>query len=315
MLGDAVFGAVRERIRLKVLETVHGGDLRLEGYGEPAGDPGLFGPDSVVWDVCANPAGMLTGGFSALMLQSLHPLAMAGVAEHSDYRSDPLGRLSRTARYVTVTAFGPTADAEAQIAKVRRVHTFVHGVAPDGTPYSAEDPALLTWVHVAEIRCFLAGYLTFGDRRLSAVERDRYVAETALLARRLGALEIPETVAQLDAYLARMRPLLRPTPAAVEAVGFLRDFGRDPVERAATRILMNGGISLLPDWARAQLGIRRPAAVRYLVDRPAVRLLGAVLVWACGPSEVAALARVRAGRRTDAKALDTRVRDATSSSA
>ncbi|WP_051452032.1 oxygenase MpaB family protein [Actinospica robiniae] len=310
-----MFDKVRERIRLKVLETVHGGDLRLEGYSEPAGDPGLFGPDSVVWDVHAHPAGMLTGGFSALMLQSLHPLAMAGVAEHSDYKADPLGRLNRTARYVTVTAFGSTADAEAQIAKVRRVHTFIHGVAPDGTPYSAEDPTLLTWVHVAEIRCFLAGYLAFGDRRLSPAERDRYVAETALLARRLGALEVPTSMAELDAYLARMRPQLRPTPAAVEAVGFLRGFGRDPAERAATRILMNGGISVLPGWARAQLGIRRPAPVRHLIDRPAVRLLSAVLVWACGPSEVAAAARARAARPADAKALDTRVGGATSSSA
>lgn len=290
-----MFGKVRERIRLKVLETVHGGDLRLERYQEPAGDPGLFGPGSVVWDVHAHPAGMLTGGFSALMLQSLHPLAMAGVAQHSDYRADPLGRLNRTARYVTVTAFGSTADAEAQIAQVRKVHTFVHGVAPDGTAYSAEDPELLTWVHVAEIRCFLAGYKVFGDRRLSREECDRYVAETALLARRLGALEVPGTEAELEAYLARVRPRLRPTPAAVEAVGFLRAFGRDPLERAATRILMNGGISLLPGWARAQLGIRRPALVRRLFDRPAVRLLGAALVWACGPSEVAAAALARAG--------------------
>lgn len=310
-----MFGWVRERIRLKVLETVHGGDLRLERYEQPAGDPGLFGPGSMVWDVHAHPVGMLTGGFGALMLQSLHPLAMAGVAEHSDYRADPLGRLSRTARYVTVTAFGSTADAEAQIAQVRKVHTFVHGVAPDGTPYSAEDPELLTWVHVAEIRCFLAGYVAFGDRKLSPADRDRYVAETALLARRLGALEVPSTLAELDAYLERVRPQLRPTPAAVEAVGFLRGFGRDRMERATTRILMNGGISLLPDWARAQLGIRRPAPVRYLVDRPAVRLLGAVLVWACGPSEVAAAARVRSGRAVSTEALDTRVRDATSYSA
>lgn len=290
-----MFGWARERIRVKVIETVHGGDLRVERYREPAGDPGLFGPGSVVWDVHAHPAGMLTGGFSALMLQSLHPLAMAGVAEHSDYRADPLGRLSRTARYVTMTAFGSTADAEAQIAKVRKVHTFVHGVLPDGTAYSAEDPELLTWVHIAEIRCFLAGYKVFGDRKLTPEDRDRYVAETALLARRLGALEVPSTEAEMEAYLARMRPQLHPTPAAVEAVGFLRAFGRNPIERAATRILMNGGISLLPGWARAQLGIRRPAPIRRLFDRPAVRLLNAVLVWACGPSEVAAAARARAG--------------------
>jgi uncharacterized protein (DUF2236 family) len=290
-----MFDRVKARIRARVLETVHGGDLRLERYREPAGDPGLFGPDSVAWSVNAHPAGMLTGGFSALMLQSLHPLAMAGVAQFSDYRADPLGRLGRTAKYVTMTAFGSTADAEAQIAKVRKVHTFVHGVAPDGTAYRAEDPDLLTWVHTAETRCFLAGYQAFGGRRnrLGREECDRYFAETALLALRLGALEVPRSAAGVEAYLAGVRPALRATPAALEAVGFLRRFGRDALERTATRILMNGGISLLPDWARAQLGIRRPAPVRLLIDRPAVRVLGGLLTWACGPSEVAAAARAR----------------------
>ncbi len=307
----AVWDAVRARIRAKVLETVHGGDLRLERYRRPPGDPGLFGPGSPVWDVHGHAVGMLTGGFAALMLQSLHPLAMAGVAEHSDYRADPLGRLSRTARYVTVTAFGSTADAEAQIAAVRKVHTYIHGISPDGVAYSAEDPDLLTWVHTAEIRSFLAGYQAFaGRRRLDQAQCDRYVADVALLARRLGAREVPHSVAELEAYLTRARPDLRPTPAALAAVGFLRAFGRDTVERTATSILMNGGISLLPAWARAQLGIRRPAPVRHLIDRPAARLLGALLVWACGPSEVAAAARDRA----EAKPLDTATTRAESSS-
>ncbi|MBR7838183.1 DUF2236 domain-containing protein [Actinospica durhamensis] len=292
----AVWDGLRARIQTKVIDTVHGGDLRLERYRRPPGDPGLFGPDSPVWDVHGHAIGMLTGGFAALMLQSLHPLAMAGVAEHSDYRADPLGRLSRTARYVTMTAFGSTADAETQIAAVRKVHTYIHGVTPDGTPYSAEDPDLLTWVHTAEIRSFLAGYQTFAGRRhrLGDAECDRYVAEVALLARRLGAVRVPESVSEMEQYLTRVRPQLRPTPAAVQAVGFLRAFGRDTVERTATRILMNGGISLLPGWARAQLGIRRPALVRHLLDRPATRLLGALLFWACGPSEVVAAARDRA---------------------
>lgn len=280
-------GTVRRRIRERVLETVHAGDLRLERFAGPAGDPGLFGPDSRAWPVTAHPLGMLTGGFAALMLQSLHPLAMAGVADFSDYRTDPLGRLNRTARFVTITVFGPTPEAEAALARVRRVHGAVHGTAPDGRAYRADDPDLLTWVHTAEASRFLAGYQAFARRPLRPQDADLYFAETAVLAERLGAREVPRSRAEADAYLARMRPQLAPTPAALEAVRFLRGFGRDPLERLAIALLMNGGISLLPDWARRDLGIRRPAVVRRCLDRPAARLLGALLVWACGPSEIA----------------------------
>jgi uncharacterized protein (DUF2236 family) len=296
MVGAGVFGAVRRRVKARILETVHDGDLRLERFREPAGDAGLFGPESMAWRVHSHPGGMLTGGFAALMLQSLHPLAMAGVAEYSDYREDPLGRLSKTARYVTMTSFGPTHEAQAAIAKVRRVHSYIHGTAPDGRPYRADDPDLLTWVHTAEVSCFLAGYQAFSGSPLTPGECDRYFAEVAVLAQRLGARGVPRSAAAAAGYIARMRPELAATPAALEAVGFLRRFGRDVPERIVTKALMNGGISLLPDWASAQLGIRRPNAVRVLLDRPAARLLGDFMIWACGPSEFVVESRARIER-------------------
>ena len=296
MAGAGVSGAVRRRVKAKILETVHDGDLRLERFREPAGDVGLFGPGSMAWRVHAHPGGMLTGGFGALMLQSLHPLAMAGVAEYSDYREDPLGRLSKTARYVTMTSFGPTHEAQAAIARVRRVHSLVRGTAPDGRAYRADDPGLLTWVHTAEVSCFLAGYQAFSGDPLTPQECDRYYAEVAVLAEHLGARDVPRSAAEAASYIARMRPQLAATPAALEAVGFLRAFGRDAPERLVTRVLMNGGISLLPDWARRQLGIRRPSAVRVLLDRPAARLLGDFLIWACGPSEFVVESRARIER-------------------
>ena len=296
-----VLGAVRRRVQERVLETVHAGDLRLERFSGPAGDPGLFAADGPAWRVTAHPVGMLTGGFAALMLQSLHPLAMAGVTEFSDYRTDPLGRLNRTARFVTVTVFGATDEAESALARVRRVHGAVHGTAADGREYRADDPDLLTWVHTAEVSRFLAGYQAFARRPLSPAEADRYLAETAVLAERLGARGVPRSRAAAAAYLARVRPQLAATPAALEAVRFLRGFGRDRPERIATGILMNGGISVLPDWAREALGIRRPALVRRLLDRPAARLLGGLLVWACGPSQIeeAARRRIAAAPATD----------------
>jgi uncharacterized protein (DUF2236 family) len=295
-----VLRAVRERIRARVLETVHAGDLRLERFAEPAGDAGLFGPESPAWPVTGHPLGMLSGGFAALMLQSLHPLAMAGVADFSDYRTDPLGRLNRTARFVTITVFGPEHEAQAALARVRRVHTAVHGTTPDGRPYRADDPELLTWVHTAEVSRFLAGHQAFARRPLRPEEADRYFTETAHLAESLGATGVPRSRAEAATYLEAMRPQLTATPAALEAIHFLRGFGRDPLERRATAILMNAGISLLPDWARRGLGIRRAALVRHCLDRPAARLLGALLVWACGPSEIELVARRRATAAADA---------------
>ena len=283
-------------IRREVNATVHGGaGMRLDRYQEPAGDPGLLGPDSVTWRVHADPPGMLMGGFASLMLQSLHPLAMAGVDQHSDFRTDPIGRLNRTAAYVMVTVFGSTEAAEAAIARVRKIHPYVTGIADDGRTYRADDPQLLTWVHVAEVRCFLAGYETFGAPRLSAAERDRYFAETAQLAHRLGAQDVPETAADVALYLERMRPELRASDAALEGIHFIKGYGRSRQERAAVRVLMNGAAALLPRWARAQLKLGRSNATVSLIDRPLAQAAGRGLRWAVQPSEIVGAAYRRMG--------------------
>nr|WP_202446847.1 oxygenase MpaB family protein [Streptomyces sp. SID5468] len=284
---------IRATVRTAVVSRVHGGDLHLERYSGPPGDPGLMGADGVVWRVHGHPAAMLTGGFAALMLQSLHPLAMAAVDDHSDFRTDPLGRLHRTVGFVTATTFGSTAAAREAIAAVRRVHTRVTGTAPGGRPYHARDPHLLTWVHVAEVACFLAGYQRYAAAPLTAAERDDYYARVAVTAEELGARDVPRSAREVARYLNRVRPELAATPAALEALRFLRSFGRDRAERAAVTVLMNGAIALLPDWARDSLGIHRPRAVRAGWDAPVTRALGGLLVWACRPSEIVTTARLR----------------------
>jgi uncharacterized protein (DUF2236 family) len=290
---------VKNYLRREVNASVHGDQgLHLERYSGPPGDPGLFGPDSVTWRVHADAPGMLMGGFASLMLQSLHPLAMAGVDQHSDFRGDPIGRLNRTVAYVLATSFGSTAVAEAAIAHVRdRVHPYVRGTAPDGRAYSAQDPHLLTWVHIAEVRCFLAGYERFGAPRLTPAERDRYFGETAELARRLGAKDVPETVAEVARFLHDIRPELHATEAAIEGIHFIRAFGTNPRERVAVRVLMNGAAALLPDWARDPLLLGRSDAVRLFVDRPVAQAAGRVLRWAMEPSEVIWAAYGRMGLR------------------
>ena len=296
-------GAVADRIRRRVNATVHGGAIDLSRYDHPAGDPGLFGPGSTVWRVHGDLPGMFTGGIAALLLQSLHPLAIAGVDQHSDFRRDPVGRLNRTAGFVSVTSYGSTEAAEAALARVRRVHEYVRGTAPDGRDYSAGDPELLRWVHVAETACFLAGHQRYGRTPLTPGECDDYLREAAVVAERLGATGIPVTTAGLRAYLRRIRPELAASEAAAQAVDFLRGFSGavgDPAERAVMRALTNGAVDLLPEWAARMLDVRRPAPVRILLDRPAVRALGAVFRYGCEPSAISLAATGRAlGRRAE----------------
>ncbi|MEU6366828.1 oxygenase MpaB family protein [Streptomyces sp. NPDC046931] len=292
-----VLVGLRARIADELKATVHGGDLRLERYEGPAGDPGLLGiaPGDPAWRVHGHPTGMLTGGFAALMLQSLHPLAMAGVDQHSDFRSDPVGRLIGTARFITTTTFGSEPAARQEIALVRRIHTRVRGTAPDGRPYRADDPELLTWVHTAEARSFLAGYQTYASRRarLTPAECDTYYRQVAPVAEALGARRVPRSSREIERYLSRIRPQLRATPAALDSVRFLRRFGRSARERMVVDVLMNASVGLLPDWARAELGIHRPTAVRSCWDRPVATAVGRTLEWARGPSEIHAAAQRR----------------------
>ena len=297
-------------VRHEVNVSVHGADgLRLkERYADPPGDPGLFGPDSVTWRVHSDSPGMLMGGFASLMLQSLHPLAMAGVDQHSDFRTDPLTRLNRTAAYVVTTTYGSRQVAEAAVAYVRdRVHPHIHGTAPDGRPYRAGDPHLLTWVHVAECRCFLAGYERFGAPPLTASERDRYFREVAVPARLLGARDVPESASEVAQYLRDMQPELQATEAAIEGIHFIRNFGANPRERAAVRVVMNGAAALLPGWARDPLRLGRSDAVRLLLDRPLAQAAGRTLRWAMQPSEIVGMAYARMGLTPPAPHSDWRV--------
>lgn len=263
------------------------------GFGEP-GDPGLHGPDSVSWRVHGD-LSMLVGGVRALLLQTLHPLAMAGVAEHSDYRTDPWGRLRRTAAFVGATTYGDTPTALAAVETVKRVHDRVHGVAPDGRPYSAHDPELLTWVHATEVESFLVAFLRHGGR-LDQEERNRYLAEQAEVALLLGAPDPPRSVRELQAYLRAVRPELEATPQAHDAVRFLVAPPLPPAARPAYAVLTAGAVELLPLWVRVALRLPLPPVTGMVAARPAAGALLAFLRWSLGPSPAAAAAEARVRR-------------------
>ncbi|MGB7406213.1 MAG: oxygenase MpaB family protein, partial [Pacificimonas sp.] len=216
---------------------------------------GLFPADSISRQVHGNVVTMMIGGVSALFLQMLHPGALGGVWDHSDFRKDMLGRLRRTARFIGVTTFGQLDDAEAAIARVRQVHDYVKGTLPDGTPYSANDPELLRWVHVTELVSFLAAYRRYRDPAMGRREADRYFAENVIVAERLGATDVPASEAAANAYLKGIRHDLLVDARVREVAGILMAHRADnALAQPGVTLLMKAGIDLMPDWARRMHG-------------------------------------------------------------
>lgn len=275
---------VRERLGQGLFLRVAGPDGAVHAHrihGTPG--PRWFEPDSPIARVHGD-AAMFVGGIRAVLLQTLHPAAMRGVAEHSGYRGDMWGRLARTSRFIAVTTFGHAEDAEAAVAMVRRIHDHVNGTMPDGTPYSASDPHLLLWIHVAEVDSFLRVHQTYGARPLNAAERDEYVAQTAEVARRLGVIDPPTTEAELRRTLAAFRPELRSTPEAREAVGYL--LFRPPLPLAARLpygILVAAAIGLMPRWTRRLLRLPWLPVTERTVVRALGKLATAAIRWAMAP--------------------------------
>ncbi len=240
-----------------------------------------FSSDDPIWRVNQDPA-MYAGGVCALFLQSLHPGPMAGVAQHDNYQGDPWGRLQRISNHIAVTTYAPIPMAEQQLAVVRRVHDFVVGEDHRGRPYSASDPHLLRWVAVAETWSFLHAHQRWGRRPLTAAEADAYVAQSALAAQKLGATGLPMTVAELEAQLEAYRAELETTADALEVVDYLVNRAPVPaVARPGFRMVVSGGVDLLPEWARSMLQIRDDAALRFVrgaSGATATRILGWALV-------------------------------------
>jgi uncharacterized protein (DUF2236 family) len=227
---------------------------------------------------------MFVGGLRALLLQSLHPLAMAGVADHSDYRGDPWGRLQRTSTFLAVTTFGPAADAQRAVDRVRGIHQRVHGIAPDGRPYHASDPHLLEWVHVAEVDSFLLAHRLYGADPLDQSGRDGYVADTARVATALGVADPPVTEMELRERIQAFRPELSSTAAARDAARFLLLTPPLPMAaRAPYGLLAAASVSMLPSWARMPLLLPYFPPVEATVIRMAGRVVVGGIRWAMAP--------------------------------
>ncbi|MBK4772686.1 MAG: DUF2236 domain-containing protein [Pantoea sp. Morm] len=269
---------LRHRIEQQVFR-LNGLSLNEFDISQPPGDPGLFGPDHIIWQVHGDFPAMLCGGISALMLQMLHPAALAGVWDHSSFRQDMLGRLRRTSQFIAVTTFGNTADAHTLIERVKRIHLRVTGIDNTGKPYAASDPHLLTWVHVAETSRFLAAHLRYKNPQLSLADRDRYYAEAARVAEALGAQQVPKSVEAVEAYLQAMRAELVYDARTHEVMQLLLNAPAPSWQaKPAMRVMLRAGCGLLPDWAQQLMQQPIGSVTQWRIDKQ-IALIAALLRW------------------------------------
>lgn len=241
---------------------------------------GLFGPGSVAWRVHGDVTSMIVGGVTGLLLQMLHPAVLAGVWDHSNFRGDMQGRLRRTARFIALTTYGGAAEAEASIARVRAIHAHVRGTLPEGTPYSADDPALLAWVHVTETTSFLDAWIRYGEPGMRLADQNRYFEEMARIGTALGADPVPRSRAEARRLIEAMRPAVRCDARTREVARLVLEHkAPNAASEPFQALTMQAAVDLLPGWARRLHGLPDPALRRPLI-RAGTRAVARTIRWA-----------------------------------
>lgn len=288
----------RAKIRADI-EMVGGRHDEPEIYGGPAGDPGLAGgPGSISWEVNGDLASVAGAGSAAVIMEVLHPSVMAGVSQQSSFRTEPLERARNTLGYVLRTTFGTTEAATAVIERVKRVHGHITGTRPDGQPYRALDPELIAWVHTCIPWAIMEAFSRW-NRPLSTEEKDRYLSEQAPIGRMGGAEWVPESVAELEDYVERMRPLMAVTEQTREFVAFLAgdsdgEFRAPPRKQVENRLALSASMLLMPTWAQQLTGTYQPWPVQRAYLEPTARLQARLIRWAYPELPCAAMAHARA---------------------
>ncbi len=284
----AVTGATKRAVVNAVTGLFSHGPVPLEHTLDYTGDPGLLGPDSVSWRVIGD-ASAFVGGIRALLVQTAHPEVVAGVENHSSYRDDPLGRLSRTSVYVTETTYGAMPEVEAAVATVRRAHVPVKGESERGRPYSASRPEMAAWVHNVLTDSFLAAYQAYGPRPLSESEADQFVREQTKIGELLGSSPMPDDASSLRSWVVDHPDAAR-SQALEKSIEFLRHPPLSWPIFLGYRILFDAAVATLPSETAALLGLDQ--GVQSLrIGKKSV----ASLRWALGSSPAWYMSLVRSG--------------------
>ena len=270
-----------ERLRLKLVERVRGvfNDVESGQQPVPTSDEALFPKDSPIRMVHADIVAMMVGGVRGLLLQMLHPHALQGVLDHSNFRTDMHGRLRRTARFIAVTTFGHRDDAMAAVDRVNRIHAKVGGTLPDGTAYSATDPRTLAWVHLAEALSFLDAYRAFVRPDMPRAAQDEYFRQFAVVARMLDADTVPESRYEAEQLFRDFRRELEGSAQAREVAQLVLAAKPERAPAAVQRAIATAAVERLPPFARAMLGLERPG-IGALPARFATQAMGRTLRWA-----------------------------------
>lgn len=261
-----------ELIRKTIREMVGGSGPPI-AFLTPQGDRGLFGPESVAWKIHADFISMMIGGISSLILQALHPQALAGVWDHSSFREDLKGRLGRTAFFIAATTYGPTDMANNIITKVNHIHTKITGLDEFGKPYSATDPHLLAWVHLTETRSFINSFEDYRKEKISPKEKDQYFLEMSSLGERMGAVNLPATYANTEKAIQGYIPELYFGERAKSIIDLLDNFPSNLTAKPFIKLISRAGFLNLPDWVYPIIGKSTPSYFERLAVKKSIDLI------------------------------------------
>jgi uncharacterized protein (DUF2236 family) len=286
------------RSLVEQLEAAGGRHDESQIYDGEAGDPGLAGgPGSISWEINGDLASLVVGGTGAILMEVLHPSVMHGVFTQSSYRTDPLRRARNTLGYVLRTTFGSTRAATGVIESVKRVHARINGTRADGVAYRALDPELIAWVHTSIPWAVMNAYDRY-RRPLSLEEKNRFLAEQAVIGRMGGAEWVPESVAELETYVERMRPLMSMNEQTRSFLDFLAgntdDFPVGRRERFDRWVGIRASMALMPEWAQRLTGTHQPEVLQRLWLHPSDQLKASLVRWACPELPCKRMAMARA---------------------
>ena len=282
------FNAIGERVR-----AITGSKASLDDFATPLGDVGLFGPESVAWRVHAHFTAMMVGGLSSLIVQSLHPRALAAVWDHSDFRHKLKARLGRTAYFVAATTYGSQAMAMKAIDRVNTIHANIRGTDLQGKPYVANEPELIRWVHLVEVASFLAAFQHLSRRPLSVQECDRYISEMTQVGHLLGAVDLPVTFEATQAELRGFAPALSFDARAQEILQVIQAYPADVLDKPWMVLILKCALDVMPPWVLALMGKSPACEIQKQATRLAVQLSAEPVQWMLDEQGVSAIARQR----------------------
>lgn len=263
---------LEDLIRKSIREMVGGGGPPV-AFLTPKGDRGLFGPESIAWKVHADFISMMIGGISSLILQALHPQALAGVWDHSSFRKDLKGRLGRTAFFIAATTYGSTEMANSVIEKVNQIHTKITGFDEFEKPYSATDPHLLAWVHLTETHSFMQAFEDYRKEKLSPFEKDQYFREMKTLGERMGAHHLPNSYASTDSAIKSYIPELYFGERAKSILNLLEYFPSNLTAKPFIKLITRAGFLNLPDWVYPLINRPTPSILERLAVKKSIDLI------------------------------------------